>query len=125
MNENDVIKAIECCCENENCRECPLAEMHSAICIKKLMNTTLDLIKRQQAEIEQWKEEANRYQNLWCDAEKDISNARIEAQKDFADILFMVAKGGDGFVDVCDILNTLYVITGKDKKETTEVKDDE
>lgn len=53
MTDEQAIKAIECCCENESCRECPLAEMHGAICIKKLMNTTLDLIKRQQVRIEQ------------------------------------------------------------------------
>jgi predicted nucleic acid-binding Zn-ribbon protein len=35
-----------------------------------------------QAENEQWKEEANRYQNLWCEAEKDIQTAKAEAYKE-------------------------------------------
>lgn len=87
MTDEQVIEALVLCANTGSCRECPLYSMHSANCIIKLMNNTLDLIKRQQAEIEQWKEEANRYQNLWCDAEKDISNARIEAQKDFAERL--------------------------------------
>ena len=80
MNENDVIKAIECCCENENCRECPLAEMHSAICIKKLMNTTLDLIKRQQARIEQ---EVDLNREMFEKMAKD--EAEIEGKKKILD----------------------------------------
>lgn len=93
MNDNDVIKAMECCtkieegCSHEYCFECPMFEEEVDECTASLFGKVLDLIKRQQAEIEQWKEEANRYQNLWCDAEKDISNARIEAQKDFAERL--------------------------------------
>ena len=33
-------------------------------------------------ETKQWKEEANRYQNLWCEAEKDIQTAKAEAYKE-------------------------------------------
>ena len=40
-----------------------------------------------QAEIEQWKEEANRYQNLWCIATDDIFKAKSEAYKEFAEEL--------------------------------------
>lgn len=36
-----------------------------------------------QAEIEQWKEEANKYQSLWCEAVTDIQNAKSEAIKEF------------------------------------------
>jgi hypothetical protein len=82
MNENDVIKAIECCCENENCRECPLAEMHSAICIKKLMNNTLDLIKRQQAEIYNLKEDLSEYRNVPILTKNDCLIATVEKRAD-------------------------------------------
>ena len=36
------------------------------------------------AEIAQWKNEANKYQNLWCEAVKDIQTAKSEAIKEFA-----------------------------------------
>jgi hypothetical protein len=44
----------------------------------------LRVIDSQQAEIEQWKEEANRYQTLWCE---DVQFARAEAIKEFAERL--------------------------------------
>ena len=37
------------------------------------------------AEIAQWKNEANKYQNLWCEAVKDIQTAKSEAIKEFAE----------------------------------------
>ena len=48
---------------------------------------TLQITEQQQAEIEQWKEEANKYQKLWCEAEKDIQTAKSEAIKEFAERL--------------------------------------
>ena len=48
---------------------------------ESVTNTNYD---RKQAEIEQWKEEANRYQNLWCIATDDIFKAKSEAVKEFA-----------------------------------------
>ena len=66
--------------------------------LNKLKNDRQDLINNlcgniaslekiafeQQAEIEQWKEEANKYQNLWCEAVKDLQTAKTEAIKEFA-----------------------------------------
>lgn len=46
------------------------------------------LIRKKEAlkdEVEQWKEEANKYQNLWCEAVKDIQTAKSEAIKEFAE----------------------------------------
>ena len=51
---------------------------------KQWEETAKDLLigkEKQQAEIEQWKEEANRYQTLWCE---DVQIARAEAIKEFA-----------------------------------------
>jgi hypothetical protein len=49
-----------------------------------MLNDTIDLIKRQQEEIERLYEEANHYQTLWCKAEEDAHNAKTEAIKEFA-----------------------------------------
>ena len=59
MTDEQVIEALVLCANTGSCRECPLYSMHSANCIIKLMNNTLDLIKRQQAEIERLQEIAN------------------------------------------------------------------
>lgn len=37
----------------------------------------------QKARVEQWKEEANKYQTLWCDAVQDIKTAQSEAIREF------------------------------------------
>lgn len=50
----------------------------------ELLKETDNLINRQKTEIEQWKEEANRYQTLWCE---DVQIARAEAIKEFAERL--------------------------------------
>lgn len=113
--------------KGNNCGGCCPYDDEDVICeecTSKLAKDALDLIKRQQAEIEQWKEEANRYQNLWCDAEKDISNARIEAQKDFAERL-------KEHMCSYDLPNYHYFKAVDEDtldevlKEMTEVKDDE
>ena len=44
-------------------------------------------ITRQQTEIEQWKEEATKYQNLWCMAIDNIEKAKSESVKEFAERL--------------------------------------
>ena len=51
MTDNEIIKALECCTAGAGCRKCP-ADVGSAECIQILMKDSLDLIKRQQAEIE-------------------------------------------------------------------------
>ena len=89
MTDNEIIKALECCTDEsyENCNECPYS-IDTLSCERiKLLEDSLDLINRQQAEIEQWKEEANRYQNLWCIATDDIFKAKSEAIKEFAEKL--------------------------------------
>lgn len=51
MTDNDIIKALECCCASGKCSECPF-DTGSVSCIKKTMSHSLNLIKRQKAEIE-------------------------------------------------------------------------
>ena len=54
MTDNEIIKALECCaCMNGNyCKLCPLHPETSAKCFLVLMENTLNLINRQDAEIE-------------------------------------------------------------------------
>ena len=54
MTDDEIIEGLECCCtvNGVGCKECPQYELHSAMCIKNIMNKALDLINRQRAEIE-------------------------------------------------------------------------
>ena len=90
MTDKEIKKALECCeiAYDQDCTECPLYPDDGEIaCREVLREEALDLITRQQAEIEQWKEEANKYQNLWCMAVDDIEKAKSEAVKEFAEKL--------------------------------------
>ena len=56
MNDNEIIKALECCklCSSpEDCYECPYGEGNTKRgCVGDLINDSLEFINRQQAEIE-------------------------------------------------------------------------
>ena len=90
MTDKEIIKALECC-KKDDCDNCP---NDFGNCYANLSGYSLELINRQQeeidrlrkevnlvsiqfqdlqeryeevqTEIEQWKEEANKYQKLWC-----------------------------------------------------------
>ena len=98
MTDKEIIKALECCIEDEDCAHCPsIKEM--PYCSNDIMVGALNLIKRQQAEIErlnsandekfsQWNMLAEKtkqhYADLYNEA-KDILKA--EAVKEFEDKL--------------------------------------
>lgn len=53
MNDNEIVKALECCCKNNDCNGCPLDYCNfSSECASKLALESLDLINRLQAEVE-------------------------------------------------------------------------
>lgn len=109
MTDKEIIKALECC-KKDDCDNCP---NDFGNCYANLSGYSLDLIKRKQAEIErlrkevnlvsiqfqdlqeryeeaqteieQWKEEANKYQKLWCIAVADMETAKSEAIQEFAE----------------------------------------
>lgn len=104
MTDNELKQAIICCIRSEtvaDCKkmQCPALVTQECIFLSRaiddredtfyceILRDALDLINRQQAEIEQWKEEANRYQNLYCMSEDDIGKAKSEAVKEFAERL--------------------------------------
>lgn len=85
MTDNEIIKVLErranfnceiCSCNDENCE--------GDECEKVISENILDLINRQKTEIEQWKEEANKYQSLWASA---CTEAKSEAIREFAERL--------------------------------------
>ena len=77
LTDNDIIRAMECCISPvyEECKKCPLYD--DPTCRRELLKDTLDLFKRQQAEIER----------LEAEVEKQYEQAE-------ADILGNMADGG-------------------------------
>lgn len=72
MTDNEIIKALECCSKNILCGQCPLKEKNN--CINKLSAYALELIGRQQAEIERLHDEVS----------KTRRKALLEASSKFA-----------------------------------------
>ena len=87
MTDEQIIKALECClCSDKlgrhDCCECDLFEED---CIVYLRNATIDLINRQKAEIEIWKDIARRQTSY-------VELAKVEAIKEFAERLKSTKK---------------------------------
>ena len=98
MTDNEIIKALECCTEGEDCTHCPLIK-EIPYCSDDIMVGALNLIKRQQAEIErlnsandknfsQWhilsEKTKQHYADLYNEAKYLL---KVEAIKEFADRL--------------------------------------
>lgn len=86
MTDNEIIKALECCAEDEwRCNNnCPFFEK----CSKTLMaKSSLDIITRQQAEIERLKIENQSLRGAANSYKIHYDEARAEAVKEFADRL--------------------------------------
>lgn len=121
LTDEQVIKALECCIKSANMGECltlkcPLLGDYGCAISgdeEKLYEYALDLINRLKAGNEQWKEEANKYQNLWCEAVEDIQTAKSEAYKEFADMLTGIFGFDEltGTVIKCHIDNLLAELT--------------
>ena len=93
MIAKDIIKALECCCftdDENNCCTCPLSDNSGKLCVGVLVKNALDLINRQQEEIERLKEDRKRLKKVQmqlddlCIMHRTI---RAEAIKEFADKL--------------------------------------
>ena len=109
LTPEEIKKALECCENTEDgCLHCPLYGLPAPECGVRLCRESLELHKSQQTEIEQWKEEANRYQTLWCE---DVQIARAEAIKEFAEKL----KEKPWMYYVVDIDNLVKEMVGDDK----------
>lgn len=104
MTEKDIIKALECIASKENvlCKNCPYNKYHLMECHRTASKDALDLINRQQAEIERLQNENNQF----ADIGKLYSEIKAEAIKEFAELikankhkLFFSVKGFDEQID--------------------------
>ena len=109
MTDNEIIKALECCTEDEDCSHCPsIKEM--PYCSNDIMVGALNFIKRQQAEIERLQNTINdildRQPILVERAEK---YAKSDAIKEFADRLKEQKKTStlDSRIYTTEMINSL------------------
>lgn len=85
MTDNEIIKALECCCKNNNCEGCPLDYLtFSSQCASELAIKSLDLINRQQAENERLNNNISAMVVTLRNSAKAIRNESI---KEFAERL--------------------------------------
>ena len=121
MTDNEIIKALETCCSRNNCeKNCPYALHKDCFfkCIEMCTADTIDLIKRQQAEIEELREI-----NKSRKEERPllIYTARAEAIKEFAEKLKefrymanVAARNTSIVVNVKDIDDLVKEMVGAD-----------
>ena len=83
MTDKEIIKAIEYCKNNEDngCRGCVFYGNEKGTCIDELISNALDLINRQQAEIEYFKKEHIEVDNF----ARNICKERLLQGKAIAD----------------------------------------
>lgn len=91
MEDNKIIKALECCGVNCSCKDCTYKKI-PVYCNRKLMEDALDLINRQKAEIDRLAntppKDPNDFCGVLCDfAESLMAKAKTEAIKEFAERL--------------------------------------
>ena len=95
MTDKEIIEGLRCCGKIDRClqcRECPY--FREVDCVDKSTNDVLDLINRQQAEIERLtkcrKEEVEK---LMSAIDKVITEAKIEAIQEFANEILSPFEG--------------------------------
>ena len=88
MTDKDIIKALECCIKpTSDCDNCPLYVKGDGDCINIVKQGALDLINRQQAEIERLKAEARAVDKDLQKLDRPLIEIRAEAIKEFAEKL--------------------------------------
>ena len=61
MTDNEIIKALECCSDECNCKDCPCSDKRfepDISCAEELMKTAAELIKKQKTILETLKQKA-------------------------------------------------------------------
>ena len=92
MTDEEIIQGLECCageCEEHWCVDCPLYDKDNDFCKEDLHKYTLDLIKRQQTELENYSHNIRRltadileYQKVIQGQQAEIENIRKKALLD-------------------------------------------
>ena len=96
MTDKEIIKALECCQTQyaRNCKDCPYERyqthyISTTTCSSQMRKDLLDLVNRQQAEIERLKKDRYLYKDgvLELLPRTDLEEIKSEAIKEFAERL--------------------------------------
>lgn len=129
MTDEQIVRALECCGNMNECKkECPLGDVGGIDkCIHTLMLDALELIKRQQAEIDYLREATKkvRAETVWdiateYDAYKEavevaLAEARAEAVRKFAK--FLIDKAENNVIRIGDLCDYVIQFNRKTEKE--------
>ncbi len=115
MTDNEIIKALECCKSMvTSCEECPM-HIEGVICHEYELNEkALDIIKRQQAEIERLKIDLEAMRGAANSYKHHYNKARSEAVKEFAMRLKCGVPQETGVIRCSDIDNLVKEILGEE-----------
>ena len=112
MTDNEIIKALECCNYNhtwqKECFNCEYATFESN-CGTELIKDALDLITRQKAEIEGWKEAFNNLDKIARPSVEYVKSEKIKTVDEFArrlieEIDAINYKEYNNYLDTLDII---------------------
>ena len=121
MTDNEIMKALECCANCESCdfetTNCPLVEEME--CRSLLAQKALDLITRQQAEIERLQKEVNLVSIQFQDLQEETDEIKSKAYKEFAKLLRRQSFDRL-YVSVDEINNLLKEMAGEDNAKEKE-----
>ena len=92
MTDKEIIKALECCKRDfsmRNCLDCPYNKEKSANCVSFMIEDALDLINRQQAEIEKLTADNEQYEkiNLLLANQRNYRDKEIECLENAVEML--------------------------------------
>lgn len=106
MKPKDAMRALECCCINQDCYGCPMfSEEPIADCNYYVMSCALALLREKDTEIERLNKEVNRLSQvvLYNDG------MMVDTIKEFAQIACDRLRTGNMFMDksIPDIINNI------------------
>ena len=121
MTNNDIIKALECCCKNNNCEGCPLDYLtFSSQCASELAIKSLDLINRLQA---QNKDLAETVHNLTIEKDAlfdETEELKAEVERLNAENMLTISEKNAFRTSFYDVLKQLKTAKSEACKEFSE-----
>ena len=120
LTDTEIKKALECCVNTTFISDCAKCKMFAFDCKDKLIESALDLINRQKAEIERLeKVRKDEVEKLMSVIDRTIAEAKAEAYKEFAERLKKTFPKDDFLRSTKriaeDIDNLLKELVGEDK----------
>lgn len=109
MTDNEIIENLECCMEGE-CEKCTYQDVTA--CKEYIFHDCLDLINRQKAEVEGWKEAFNNLDKIARPSVEYVKSEKIKTVDEFArrlieEIDAINYKEYNNYLDTLDIIERI------------------